>query len=87
MPAARCGLRIDHLHSERRHGGAVPEAVLESTLEQPGPESGSRGRGDDIGLWAARKRKATWQARFTLAIAKCNARMISRSQLEHITTN
>jgi hypothetical protein len=36
-----------------------------------------------IGPWVARKRKAIWQARFAVAIANCNARMISRSQ--HIT--
>ena len=36
-----------------------------------------------IGQWVARKRKAVWQARFAVAIANCNARMISRSQ--HIT--
>ena len=36
-----------------------------------------------IGPWAARKRKAFWQARFAVAVANCNARMISRSQ--HIT--
>ena len=36
-----------------------------------------------IGEWAARKRKAFWQARFAVAVANCNARMISRSQ--HIT--
>ena len=38
-----------------------------------------------IGPWAAKKRKALWQARFavTVAVANCNARMISRSQ--HIT--
>jgi hypothetical protein len=29
-----------------------------------------------IGLWAARKRKATWQARFAVAIAKCNASLM-----------
>ncbi len=36
-----------------------------------------------IGPWAARKRKAIWQARFAVEIAKSDARMISRSQ--HIT--
>ena len=36
-----------------------------------------------IGPWVARKRKAFWQARFAVAVANCNARMISRSQ--HIT--
>jgi hypothetical protein len=36
-----------------------------------------------IGPWVARKRKAFWEARFTVAIANCNARMMSRSQ--HIT--
>ena len=33
-----------------------------------------------IGPWVARKRKAFWQARFTVTVANCNARMISRSQ-------
>ncbi len=37
----------------------------------------------NIGAWVARKMKPTWQARFEGAIAKWNARMISRSQ--HIT--
>ena len=37
----------------------------------------------NIGPWVARKRKAFWQARFAVAIANCNARMITRSQ--HIT--
>ncbi len=36
-----------------------------------------------IGPWVARKRKALWEARFAVAVAKCNASMISRSQ--HIT--
>ena len=33
-----------------------------------------------IGPWVARKRKAFWEARFAVAVANCNARMISRSQ-------
>jgi hypothetical protein len=33
MPTAWYRLRTDDPHSEWRHGGAVPEAVLESTLE------------------------------------------------------
>ena len=42
-----------------------------------------------IGLWAARKRKATWPLNLAGQISSrdskvCNARMISRSQLEHI---
>jgi hypothetical protein len=36
-----------------------------------------------IGPWVARKRKAFWEARFAVAVANCNAGMISRSQ--HIT--
>ena len=36
-----------------------------------------------LGPWVARKRKAFWEARFAVAVANCNARMISRSQ--HIT--
>ena len=36
-----------------------------------------------IGPWVARKRKAFWEARFAVAVANCNASMISRSQ--HIT--
>jgi hypothetical protein len=50
---------------------------------------GSRVTAEDgamrIGPWVARKRKALWQARFTVAIANCNDsdRMIRRSQ--HIT--
>ncbi len=36
-----------------------------------------------IGPWVARKRKAFWQTRFAVAVANCNASMISRSQ--HIT--
>ena len=36
-----------------------------------------------IGPWVARKRMAFWEARFAVAVANCNARMISRSQ--HIT--
>jgi hypothetical protein len=36
-----------------------------------------------IGPWVARKRKAFWAARFAVAVANCNASMISRSQ--HIT--
>ncbi len=42
-----------------------------------------RGEAMKIGPWVARKRKAFWQARFAVAVANCNARMISRSQ--HIT--
>jgi hypothetical protein len=30
-----------------------------------------------IGPWVARKRKALWQARFTVTVANCNARMIN----------
>ncbi len=33
-----------------------------------------------IGPWVARKRKAFWEARFAVAVANCNAGMISRSQ-------
>ncbi len=33
-----------------------------------------------IGPWIARKRKAFWEARFAVAVANCNAGMISRSQ-------
>ena len=29
-----------------------------------------------IGPWVARKRKAFWEARFAVAVANCNARMI-----------
>jgi hypothetical protein len=38
-----------------------------------------------IGPWVARKRQAFWEARFAarVAVANCNASMISRSQ--HIT--
>ena len=36
-----------------------------------------------IGPWVATKRKAFWEARFAVAVANCNASMISRSQ--HIT--
>ena len=36
-----------------------------------------------IGPWVARKRKAFWEARFAVAVANCNAGMISRPQ--HIT--
>ncbi len=38
-----------------------------------------------IGPWvaAARKRKAFWEARFAVAVANCNASMISRSQAYH----
>jgi hypothetical protein len=36
-----------------------------------------------IGPWVTRKRKAFWEARFAVAVANCNASMISRSQ--HIT--
>jgi hypothetical protein len=33
-----------------------------------------------IGPWASRRRKQIWLARFGVEIAKCNTRMISRSQ-------
>ena len=33
-----------------------------------------------IGPWASRRRKQTWLARFGVEIAKCNTRMVSRSQ-------
>jgi hypothetical protein len=36
-----------------------------------------------VGPWVARKRKVFWAARFAVAVANCNASMISRSQ--HIT--
>ena len=34
----------------------------------------------NIGAWVARKRKATWQARFAVEIAKCDARIILHGQ-------
>jgi hypothetical protein len=33
--------------------------------------------------WVARKRKAFWEARFTVAVANCNARMISPLSAYH----
>ena len=82
MPAAWYGLRTDHLHSDWWHhdGGAVPEAVLvlllelESTLETLGlrvsrvPRVEAEDEAMHLEPWAARKRKATWQARFALAV-------------------
>ena len=52
--------------------------------QEPTP-SGKRIRAgiNEIGPWVARKRKAFWEARFAVAVANCNAGMISRSQ--HIT--
>jgi hypothetical protein len=32
-----------------------------------------------IGPWVAERRKALWQARFAVAVANCNARMILKS--------
>ena len=34
-----------------------------------------------IGPWVARKRRAFWEARFAVAVANCNAGMISREKL------
>ncbi len=71
MPAGWYGLRADHLYNEWWHanGGAVPEALLESTWSRVEAEDEAM----HIGKWAARKRKATWQARFAVAIiARCN---------------
>ena len=68
------------------HGGmplAVP--VGEQFQRQYRHSHWSRVEAEDaamhIGPWVARKRKAIWQARFaaTVAVANCNARMISRS--------
>ncbi len=33
-----------------------------------------------IGQWAAKKRRAFWQARFAVAVANCNVRMILKSE-------
>jgi hypothetical protein len=38
-----------------------------------------------IGPWVARKRKAPWEARFAVAVANCNASMITGSRPQHIT--
>ncbi len=38
-----------------------------------------------IGPWVASKRKAFWEARFAVAVANCNANMISHGRSQHIT--
>ena len=85
--AAWSGLCTDHLHNEWRDGRAVPTAILERSEWNPHLESWIRVAEEDeamkIGPWIARKRKAFWEARFAVAVANCNAGMISRSQ--HIT--
>ena len=62
-------------------GGAVPAALSYWNPHwiRVAEEDGAM----KIGPWVARKRKAFWEARFAVAVANCNARMISRSQ--HIT--
>ncbi len=79
MRAAWYGLCTDRLHNEWRDGRAVSAAILESTLVRVAEEDEAM----KIGPWVARKRKAFWEARFAVAVADCNASMISRSQ--HIT--
>jgi hypothetical protein len=39
------------------------------------------------GQWAAKKSKAFWHARFAVAVANCDARMISRSQARSLSTS
>ncbi len=68
--------------SSRRVGGgegsSSGDTGAQTGLEwQSPPEDGAM----KIGPWVARKRKAFWEARFAVAVANCNARMISRSQL------
>ena len=81
MRAAWYGLCTDYLHNEWRVGRAVSAAILESTLDSI--TVAEEDEAMKIGPWVARKRKAFWEARFAVAVANCNANMISRSQ--HIT--
>ena len=88
MRAAWYGLCTDCLHNEWRDGRAVPAAILEDLLEPTVSDTGLEWQSPEdeamkIRPWVARKRKAFWEARFAVAVADCNASMISRSQ--HIT--
>jgi hypothetical protein len=79
----------DCLHNEWRDWRVVPAAnrrrsyVLESESDPHWIRAAEEDEAMKIGPWVARKRKAFWEARFAVAVANCNAGMISRSQ--HIT--
>ena len=79
MRAAWYGLCTDCLHNEWRDGRAVSATIWNPHWIRVAEEDGAM----KIGPWVARKRKAFWEARFAVAVANCNASMISRSQ--HIT--
>ncbi len=57
----------------------VPAAILESTLEIFWVRVAEEDEAMKIGPWVATKRKAFWEARFAVAVANCDASMISRS--------
>ncbi len=84
MRAAWYGLCTDCLHNEWGDGRAVPAAILDPhgiRVAEEAPRDSDEAM--KIGPWVARKRKPFWEARFAVAVANCNASMISRSQ--HIT--
>ncbi len=67
----------DRLHNEwggARDRGAVPATVLAGTHTGLGWQRRML-KAIKIGLRVARKREAFWEARFTVAVANCNARM------------
>ncbi len=70
MHSARTDLCSGYLHHQWGHRGAVPTTAR---VEEEDLELG-------IGPWPSRRRKQTWLARFDVEIAKCNTRMVSRSQ-------
>jgi hypothetical protein len=67
--------------------GCCPQTAAAQAEWQPGtdlPVKGGSSRENDKNTQKhTRKRKAFWEARFAVAVANCNASMISRSQ--HIT--
>ena len=76
------GLCTDCLHNEWRDGRAV-SATITRYWNPHWIRVAEEDEAMKIGPWVARKRKAFWEARFAVAVANCNAGMISRSQ--HIT--
>ena len=59
--------------------GFLPNPTLAMTLDQAGVAAEDEAM--HIGPWVAKKRKAFWQARFAVAVANCNARMITLTLL------
>ncbi len=76
MCPAWTNIRADYFHNEWGMGEQFQRQLWHPHWERVEAEDLEMG----IGPWASRRRKQIWLARFGVEIAKCNTRMISRSQ-------